>query len=443
MRYSELIEDLGDVSDEELFGQPNRKLSSPEQAIMKFRLHYSEIRRVPDGDHQVSDALKRMFNLAIDRKFGAGENLGHAGWSVNGYTNSGEPVGVLVYWDSGGGTWSYIGTRSKEDLEEVLHMLYDINVLESPEAKRERIAAARQRKLDLAARKGIRVGSRIRMPWGNGEVIGTVTGISPAGKISIHYEHPDLPNATYTTTAGAIRKVDVIKEGNEPSDDELFGSNSTSLGISSTDCYSIAKLLRELRQHLESSNEFDDIRDDPAEYPLVLRDFNRAANAFFKCDPVSGLAALQTMAIIYDLDDWAMNQIAKKTGVKLWDIVDIDDPNIHDAFDRAQQEMRSAHNRWDGLLAESEPSDEELFGHQKDLRYVNMSTVEIDGIDTSDYPDFTDAHVYYAEWKNGIQLTDQELEWLTDEMASSGDLHDLIWDSLHETTELQTCATTN
>ena len=192
--------------------------------------------------------------------------------------------------DTGGGSWTYIGARNKQELEDVLQMLYDINMLENPAAKRERIAAQRQRKLDLAAKKGIRVGSRIQTHMGTDP--GTVVSISPAGKITIEYDY-NGERGTYTTTPGAIRKADVINES-EPSDEELFG-------------------------------------------------------------------------------DW------------------------RNKIDR-----------------------------------VNWESIEIDGIDRGDHPDYVDAFVSYAEWKNGQDLTDEELDWLTNELQDSGELNQMVHDRLYE-----------
>ena len=42
---------------------------------------------------------------------------------------------------------------------------------------------------------------------------------------------------------------------------------------------------------------------------------------------------------------------------------------------------------------------------------------EVDGIDSSDYPDFCDAFFSYAEYEDGTPLTDEELEQLGDENA--------------------------
>jgi len=42
-------------------------------------------------------------------------------------------------------------------------------------------------------------------------------------------------------------------------------------------------------------------------------------------------------------------------------------------------------------------------------RFVNANTLEIDGVDTQDYPDFCDAYFDYAEYTNGVPLTEDEL----------------------------------
>lgn len=40
---------------------------------------------------------------------------------------------------------------------------------------------------------------------------------------------------------------------------------------------------------------------------------------------------------------------------------------------------------------------------------VDVRSIEIDGIDTEDYPDFVDAYITYAEYEDGTPLTDEEL----------------------------------
>ena len=59
----------------------------------------------------------------------------------------------------------------------------------------------------------------------------------------------------------------------------------------------------------------------------------------------------------------------------------------------------------------------------------NVVDIEVDGVDTSDYPDFSDAYFSSACYEDGTKLTDSELEKLEQETG------DLLWekayDSLH------------
>jgi len=57
---------------------------------------------------------------------------------------------------------------------------------------------------------------------------------------------------------------------------------------------------------------------------------------------------------------------------------------------------------------------------------VDIDTVEIDGIDTRDYPDFVDAFFSYAEDHKGKELSDDELDVLTDEHSDL--INELIFD---------------
>ena len=55
--------------------------------------------------------------------------------------------------------------------------------------------------------------------------------------------------------------------------------------------------------------------------------------------------------------------------------------------------------------------------------------IEVDGVDSRDYPDFADAHFSYACYEDGTALTDEELDKLAEQNA------DVLWekayDSLH------------
>ena len=55
--------------------------------------------------------------------------------------------------------------------------------------------------------------------------------------------------------------------------------------------------------------------------------------------------------------------------------------------------------------------------------------IEVDGVDSRDYPDFSDAYFSYACYEDGTPLTDDELNKLTE---GNGDLlYEKAYDSLH------------
>ena len=80
---------------------------------------------------------------------------------------------------------------------------------------------------------------------------------------------------------------------------------------------------------------------------------------------------------------------------------------------------------------ESADDDDELFA-QKWHERINMRSIEIDGVDRRDYPDFADAYVSYAQYKNGRPMDELELEKLNNYLIDNGKLHELVWDSLYE-----------
>jgi hypothetical protein len=64
------------------------------------------------------------------------------------------------------------------------------------------------------------------------------------------------------------------------------------------------------------------------------------------------------------------------------------------------------------------------------LADIDYDSIEVDGVDTNDYPDFTDAYIAAANFADGTSLTDEELDQLNDEMAD--EIHDLAYQSLLE-----------
>jgi len=51
-------------------------------------------------------------------------------------------------------------------------------------------------------------------------------------------------------------------------------------------------------------------------------------------------------------------------------------------------------------------------------RAIDEGTLEIEGVDSRDYPDFCDAYFSYAEFMDGTELTDSQLEDITNAYPS-------------------------
>lgn len=52
----------------------------------------------------------------------------------------------------------------------------------------------------------------------------------------------------------------------------------------------------------------------------------------------------------------------------------------------------------------------------RDLNELDYKSIEIEGVNTCDYPDFVDAYISYACWLDGTELTDDELDYITSEL---------------------------
>jgi hypothetical protein len=60
------------------------------------------------------------------------------------------------------------------------------------------------------------------------------------------------------------------------------------------------------------------------------------------------------------------------------------------------------------------------------MKDINIDSIEIEGIDLNDFPDFCDAFISYAETNDGRQLTISELDLLTE--TNSSLINELIFD---------------
>ena len=55
--------------------------------------------------------------------------------------------------------------------------------------------------------------------------------------------------------------------------------------------------------------------------------------------------------------------------------------------------------------------------------------LEVDGVDSRDYPDFSDAYFSYGCYEDGTPLTDEELDKLT--ILADDVLWEMAYESLH------------
>ena len=62
------------------------------------------------------------------------------------------------------------------------------------------------------------------------------------------------------------------------------------------------------------------------------------------------------------------------------------------------------------------------------LTGIDYGSIEIDGVNSSDYPDYADVYISYAEWKDGAPLTDDELDKLNELDEFNDYAHELAHD---------------
>ena len=100
-----------------------------------------------------------------------------------------------------------------------------------------------------------------------------------------------------------------------------------------------------------------------------------------------------------------------------------------DEKETEQDDVQDKSSTDSGEVDESQNSNKmEINGKE-----VDPSSLEVDGVDSRDYPDFSDAYISYATFTDGTELSDEEMDELND---SHGDIvHELAYDSLHEDSE--------
>ena len=59
-------------------------------------------------------------------------------------------------------------------------------------------------------------------------------------------------------------------------------------------------------------------------------------------------------------------------------------------------------------------------------KVINYASLEVDGIDTKDYPDFCDAYFSHGEYEDGEEMSDEALQELSEKNP------DLLYDKISE-----------
>ena len=83
-------------------------------------------------------------------------------------------------------------------------------------------------------------------------------------------------------------------------------------------------------------------------------------------------------------------------------------PNLAKTYRRLFENRASSNDA--ELLRESNDSWMKLNG-----KSIDIGSIELDGVDRTDYPDMVDAYISYAEYTDGTELDSDELEELQDE----------------------------
>ena len=188
-----------------------------------------------------------------------------------------------------------------------------------------------------------------------------------------------------------LELVDSFKSGLESTDDSEYGN-----GTSETWCDDAVTEIMELKDYFVSKQSREDIFEE---------DINEEGDTFFKLtvnfEDKPGINYGYT--IYANTEEEAREQLASKLSQedqgREYSVSSVSGPNT------------------------TQPTPDALAD-------IDRGSIELDGIDMDDYPDFVDAFIGAANFEDGTPLTDEELNQLNDEMAD--EIHDLAYQSLFE-----------
>ena len=462
MRYNELVEN---TDDDDLFGGRDRGSPTAEKAVAKFKMAFPVNKRVSWSKMHFG-TVEQMFDLTRDSRFTAGESVNrHSYWATSAYTNRQSGLGMLVYEESSAGTWVYLGANDRNDFANMIQQMIEAGQLEDPAAVKQRRLEKQQKRAATVEKKGIRVGTKIDI--GNG-ITAEVIEIKPTtGKVVMKDITGNRIGTERISSAYQISKRMIMSEND---DDDLFATPKIAFNDVFNE-YDEDQLMAQgfqygdhpeqdieiLNNYLEDYKDFRVVGISGGEHDLILHldcssrlretdDDDLFGTTSFNADQAGKLIATANItsgelvdpeSIQHALEHAAnkvMNSpvVQKKAADQLQKWMAMDNDAQWELVDEIANVVYDINgDGWEPEDTIYNESDDELFGKKWHER-INMRSIQIDGVDSSDSPDFSDAHVSYAELDDGTELNDEQLEWLTNELGSTGELHELVWDSLHE-----------
>ena len=225
---------------------------------------------------------------------------------------------------------------------------------------------------------------------------------------------------------------------NNDDDDELFGRSRgikplfTDEGLPKLDPDTQRRLMDATTRWLgilpkwsEWRELVDELGEDTAE--KIIADFVKFRDYVEQNNIVAAIGSIQRTANQFDWDETFQLHIERDTGIDIWDLMDLSDPNVEAAYS-----FYADHRR----LRENDESDKDLFAYRNpkavrvDGRAVDMRSIRIGDIMQSDYPDFVDAYVDAATFRDGTRLSNEEMDQLKDVLVDQGMWETMIVDQI-------------
>jgi hypothetical protein len=225
---------------------------------------------------------------------------------------------------------------------------------------------------------------------------------------------------------------------NNDDDDELFGRSRgikplfTDEGLPKLDPDTQRRLMDATTRWLgilpkwsEWRELVDELGEDTAE--KIIADFVKFRDYVEQNNIVAAIGSIQRTANQFDWDETFQLHIERDTGIDIWDLMDLSDPNVEAAYS-----FYADHRR----LRENDESDNDLFAYRNpmavrvDGRAVDMRSIRIGDIMQSDYPDFVDAYVDAATFRDGTRLSNEEMDQLKDVLVDQGMWETMIVDQI-------------